>query len=303
MRQETAARVIALGFFDGVHLGHGALLRRAAEVSAEKGARPAVLTFDRHPSALLGGEDVRLLTSLSDRAYLMRRYFGIDEMLVMPFDERVMHMPWESFLTDYLVREHGAAYLVAGHDYRFGYHGEGTTPRLLEKCSALGIGCDIIPAVMLDGITVSSSYIRTLITAGDMEGARRFLGHPHILGGTVATGKKLGTKLGFPTVNLHVAPDVIIPPFGGYATRVILPDGESRPAVTNVGVRPTVDDGDAVTVETYILNYDGDLYGAELNLEFYHYLRPEEKFSSLDVLKEEIQRNVDQVAAYFEAGY
>ena len=162
------------------------------------------------------------------------------------------------------------------------------------------MGCDIIQKVEQDGITVSSTYIRTLIAQGEVERADQFLGHPHTLTNRVAHGKKIGTTtLGFPTVNLLIPQGVIVPAFGVYATRVWF-DGQCRCAVTNVGVRPTVEDNDGhVTVEGFILDFDGDLYGHEIRMEFYKYLRPEPKFASMQALADEIRHNAQQTRDYF----
>jgi len=294
-------RVIALGFFDGVHLGHGALLRRVAEVAAQTGAVPSAVTFDTHPDQLVLGEDVALINSASDRGELIRRKYGIRDVIVAHFDERMMKMPWEEFVTDYLVREHGAIHLVAGHDFHFGYMGRGNPERLKEKCAELGIGCDIIDKVEKDGITISSTYIRSLIKQGEMERAAEFLGHPHTLTDTVSHGKKLGSTLGFPTVNLRFRPGVIVPSYGVYATKVVLPDGSAYPAVTNIGVRPTVDQNGGVTVESWLLDgFSGDLYGQEVRVEFYHYIRGERQFENVEQLREEVCRNAQQTIEYFE---
>ena len=296
---QTEKRVIALGFFDGVHLGHGALLRRVGEKALELGAVPAAVTFDTHPENLiLKTPAVPLLSSPLDRAELMRRCYGIREVIVAHFDERMMHMPWREFVTDYLAAEHGAVHLVAGHDFHFGYKGEGNPERLRALCGQLGIGCDIIGRVELDGVTVSSTYIRTLIQSGDMERAARFLGHPHTLSGPVVHGKGLGRTIGIPTSNLVVPQGVLMPAFGVYATRVWI-EGKGYLAVTNVGVRPTVEDTDRVTVEPWILDFDGDLYGQNIRVEFYQQLRPERKFGSIDELKAAILENARQTRAYF----
>lgn len=298
---EQTKRVIALGFFDGVHLGHGALLRRVSQVAAQRWAIPAAVTFDTHPTNLILKAPMPLLTSPADRADLMRRYYGIREVIVAHFDRRMMQMPWREFVTDFLVAEHGAVHLVAGHDFHFGYRGEGTPERLRQICGELGLGCDIIPKVERDHITVSSTYIRTLIAQGEMELANQFLGHPHTLTDTVAHGKKLGSTLGFPTVNLRFQPGVLIPAYGVYATKVYFENGDSRLAVTNIGVRPTVDDGDRVTVEGFILDFNEDLYGQSVRMEFYKRLRGERRFPTLEALKEEVLRNAGQTRDYFKA--
>lgn len=162
------------------------------------------------------------------------------------------------------------------------------------------MGCDIIPKVEIDGFTVSSTYIRALVGEGKMERARWFLGHPHTLSGTVVHGSELGRTLGTPTANLLVPQGVIAPGFGVYAGRVRLPDGKTRLAVTNVGTRPTVNsDRSAVTVEPWILDYQGDLYGRSIQVEFYALLRPERKFPSVQALKEAIWENARQTRDYF----
>lgn len=292
-------RVIALGFFDGVHNGHGALLRRVVDKARELDAVAAAFTFDRSPTAAITGQAVPLLSSVEDRVWLMRRYYGIEEVIVAPFDG-MQKMDWQDFVSEYLQKELGAVHVVAGHDFHFGYMGKGNPQRLQEKCRELGMGCDIIQKVEQDGITISSTYIRTLIAQGEVERADQFLGHPHTLTNRVAHGKKIGTTtLGFPTVNLLIPQGVIVPAFGVYATRVWF-DGQCRCAVTNVGVRPTVEDNDGhVTVEGFILDFDGDLYGHEIRMEFYKYLRPEQCFPSMDALAAEIRRNAQQTRDYF----
>ena len=294
-------RVIALGFFDGVHNGHGALLRRVVDKARELDAVAAAFTFDRSPTAAITGQTVPLLSSVEDRGWLMRSRYGIQEVVVSNFDG-MMRMDWEDFVDRYLAEELGAVHVVAGHDFHFGYKGEGNPRRLAEKCAALGVGCDIIPKIEKEGITISSTYIRTLIAQGEMERANDFLGHPHTLTNRVAHGKRIGgSTLGFPTVNLRVPQGVIIPAFGVYATKVWF-DGQCRWAVTNVGVRPTVQDNDnRVTVEGFILDFDGDLYGHEIRVEFFKRLRGERRFPSLEALAEEIGRNADQTRAYFRS--
>ena len=292
-------RVIALGFFDGVHNGHGALMRRTYEVAQQLGAVPSAFTFDPHPQNVIFGRPTPLLTSPEDRADLMRQYYGIEDVIVEPFTVERMKQPWKDFVEQTLVRDLGAVHLVCGHDYHFGYKGEGNPQRLRDLCAELGIGCDVIEKVEQEGITVSSTYIRTLVAQGEIERANEFLGHPYTLSDQVSHGKKLGTTLGFPTVNLKLKEHVMPPAKGVYATKVILENGDVHPAVTNVGTRPTVDDGDQLTIEGFILDFHGDLYGQKIRMEFYKYLREEKKFPSFDALKAEIAHNVEQTREYF----
>lgn len=303
-------KVIALGFFDGVHLGHGALLRTVAERARELETVPCAFTFDRSPAAALTGRDIPLLTGVGDRAALMNRLYGIREVVVAPFHE-MRQMDWRDFIDGYLAQDLGAVHVVAGHDFHFGYRGEGSPRRLAEECAALGIGCDIIPRVELDGIAVSSTHIRALVAEGSMEEAARFLGHPHVLSGPVVHGNQIGRTIGVPTANLTIPEGVLAPAFGVYAAKVwVLPDDPGRHghlpgdgpylAVTNVGVRPTVNPTMAgVTVEPWILDYSGDLYGRTIRVEFHRQLRGERKFASVDELKAAILENAAQTRAYF----
>lgn len=297
---EKQRRVIALGFFDGVHLGHGALLRTVKETAERLEALPCAFTFDRSPAAVITGQTIPLLSTVKDRVRLMRRCYGIREVVVAHFDA-MQRMDWEDFV-QYLAEDLGAVHVVAGHDFHFGYMGRGNPQRLKEKCARLGLGCDIIRKVERDGITVSSTYIRGLVAQGEMERAAQFLGHPHSLTQQVTHGKGIGhSALGFPTVNLRVPEGVIVPAFGVYATRVCF-GGQYWSAVTNVGVRPTVQDNDGhVTVEGFILDFDGDLYGQRVRMEFYKRLREERKFPSIEALAEEIRKNAQETREYFEA--
>lgn len=291
-------RVIALGYFDGIHIGHGALLRCAKQRSLELGCPSAVLTLDTHPSTLLTGQPVPLINAPDDRAALIHRLYGIDQVLTAHFDRAMMQMPWQDYLSDYLMRQHGAVHIVCGHDHRFGYHGAGDAAHLASFCQAAGIGCDIIGQVCLDGAVVSSTRIRALLQQGQMEQANRLLGHPHCLSGPVISGQHLGSRLGFPTANLAVPDGVLAPAYGVYATRVILPGGSSHMAVTNVGVRPTVD-GESLRIEPWLLDFSGNLYGQQIRVDFYHHLRGERKFDSLEALRAEIMRNADETRTYF----
>ena len=285
--------VLALGFFDGVHLGHGGLLKKTREVANRLGLPAAALTFDTHPDTLVFGAKVPLLNTPEERKYLMQRLYGIDQVLTLHFDRVTMEQPWQEFVRKTLVQKYRAAHVVCGHDYRFGAGGRGTPEKLAEECARLGLGFDCIPEIRLEGQTVSSTLIRSLLEGGETAKAVRFLGHPHILTGTVISGRHLGRTLGIPTANLSVSEGILVPKFGVYAARAVF-DGQTRPAVVNIGVRPTVD-GHTVTVEPWILDFDGDLYGHTLRLELTDYLRPEQKFASLEALKSEILRNAETV--------
>ena len=294
-------RVIALGFFDGVHLGHGALLRRTVEEARRRGCTPAVFTFDRPPKEVVTGIPCPLINSPADRKDLLRRLYGITDVLMVPFDREMMTTAWDDFVTKILVERYHAVHLVAGHDHHFGHKNQGSPELLMEKCAELGLGCDIVPKVELDGITVSSTYIRNLVGMGQLERASRFLGHPHVLTQEVRHGRRIGHTIGVPTVNLVAPPHVLVPSHGVYVTRVFLPNGESYPAVTNVGTRPTVNNGTDVTVEPWLLGFDGDLYGQRVRVEFFKRIRDEIRFDSLDSLRLQIQKDAQFTQDYFES--
>lgn len=297
---EERKRVIALGFFDGVHIGHGELLKRTKQRAAERDAMPSVLSFDVHPDTLVFGREVPLINSAIGREEIIRRCYGIENVVFIHFNRHVMQMDWQVFLED-LIRDLQICHIVVGYDFCFGYKGLGTAARLRDYCEEHGLGCDVIPPVMLDGQIVSSTRIRELIAEGNIEEANRWLGHPHSLADTVRSGYHLGRKLGSPTINMYFPQGVVVPRHGVYATRVYLESGESYIAVTNVGVRPTVSEEQLVSVESHLLDYSGNLYGRQARVDFYSFLRGEEKFESFEALSRQIRLDADTARAYFAA--
>ncbi len=291
-------RAIALGFFDGVHIGHGALLNKTKQRAREMGAEPSVLSFDVHPDTLVFGKDVPLINSALGREEIIRRCYGINDVVFIHFSRQTMQMPWQEF-ADNIITQLGLVWIVVGHDFCFGYRGEGTAEKLRDYCAERKIGCDIIKPVCLDGRIVSSTYIRTLIADGDMEQAARYLGHPHTLQDTVHSGYHLGTKLGAPTINMRFPEGVIVPRHGVYAAKVYLEDGSEHIAVANIGVRPTVSEDQSVNVETHLIEFSGNLYGRQARVEFYRFLRPERKFPDYEALSEQIRQDADEARAYF----
>lgn len=289
-------RIIALGFFDGVHLGHGELLSQCRHLADVHRCKAAAVTFSRHPDSLVFGASPELINSEADRALLMQRKCGIDEVLTLPFDHQMMNMPWRDFF-DMLCRDYQAAGIVCGHDFCFGARGEGNSRRLQQVCGERGMPCVVVPEQKLDGITISSTHIRKLLADGNVEDAARFLGHYHMVSGQVVSGRKLGRTLGIPTANLIPQEGLVQLKHGVYACRVHVEDGYYT-AVTNVGTRPTVS-GHHVTIEPWILDFDDDLYGKNIRLSFHRFLRPEQRFSSLEELKAAIYRDEKKARAYF----
>ncbi len=280
--------IYALGFFDGVHRGHQALLAACCALAEETGARAGVATFVNHPDALVRGKNPLLINTAADRRALLTHY-NITEVLELPFDRALMEMPWQEFLQ--MLGKNTAGF-VCGEDFRFGYKGQGNAAILQQYCRNEGLPCVVVPQMKLDEVPVSSTYIRQLLQDGRMEKAVEFLGHPHLLTGIVEKGRQLGRTIGIPTANLTVAEGVVVPKHGVYACKVRT-EGNTYLAVTNIGTRPTVE-GHHITVEPWILDFEGDLYGKELTLEFYAYLRPERKFDSLEELKAEIHKNAEK---------
>ena len=282
--------VFALGFFDGVHLGHQALLTAARELAREVGATPGAVTFSNHPDGLVFGAAPALLNTPRDRDRLLEGY-GVEKILELPFDKEMMNTPWEAFLEKLL--NAGAAGFVCGDDFRFGFRGIGTAEKLMAFCRERNLPCAIVPQQEVDGVRVSSTHIRQLLENGEMERANRFLGHGHILSGQVVPGRQLGRTIGIPTANILLPEGLVTPKLGVYAAKATV-DGKTYLAVTNIGSRPTVG-GHQVRAESWLLDFQGDLYGKTVTLEFLEVLRPERKFDSLEELREQIFRDAQRV--------
>ena len=287
--------IYALGFFDGVHLGHQALLTACRHLAQKKDCQSGVVTFSAHPDGVVSGSAPKLLNTRKDRDRLLLGY-EIANILELPFDKEVMNTPWEVFLEQLLEKD--AAGFVCGDDFRFGAGGAGTAQKLGAFCQNRGLPYAIVPQQEVDGVRVSSTHIRALLEKGEMEQVNRFLGHPHVLSGEVVKGRGLGHTIGIPTANIEIPQGVAVPKLGVYACRAVV-DGTAYPAVTNIGSRPTVE-GHQVRAESWLLDFDGDLYGKHITLLFYHFLRPERKFPTLQALKEEILKNRQETLNFFE---
>lgn len=296
---ETEKYILALGFFDGVHLGHGALLRACREMADRLGAHAGVVTFSDHPDTLVSGSSPELICGRQDKISLMKTLYGMETVIFLPFDRRMMTMPWQEFF-HLLRRRHHAVGLVCGEDFRFGDRGAGSAALLRQICRENGMECAVIPRQRLEGTVISSTYIRELLKRGEMERACRFLGHPHLLSGCVVRGQRIGRTIGIPTANLIPPEGLVMLRFGVYACKAFF-DGILHPAVVNIGTRPTVH-GEGVTVEAWIPDYFGDLYDREITLCFYRFLRPEKKFDSLAELQAEIEKNAVQTKEIFRNG-
>ena len=291
--------VLALGFFDGIHLGHAALLDKTRQRAQELGLIPAALSFDTHPDTLVFGTAVPLLNTMAERELLMRRLCGMEQVIFAHFDENMMHMPWQVFVEDYLVRQLHARHVVCGHDFHFGDRGQGDPDRLRAVCRAHGVGCDVIPAVRVDGQCVSSTAIRALLQSGDCKSAARLLGHGQLVTGVVQKGAGRGAGLGFPTANLPFSPDVLVPAFGVYRAEAEV-DGRRYPACVNIGVHPTVGALSAPVLEANLIGFSGNLYGKELAVWLENHMRGEMRFESAQALRARVLYDRQLVADFYQ---
>ena len=268
---------------------------KISELAKELNIETAAITFLQHPQSLFVKDPPPLINTDTDRDRLLRHY-SIKTIHKLPVTKEVMSTPWESFLEDLL--ERGAAGFVCGDDFRFGNKGEGDGEKLQRFCRERDIPCIIVPEQTVDGVRISSTHIRQLIEGGEMETAVKFLGHPHILSGQVIPGRKLGRTIGIPTANIALPEMLVQPKLGVYASEAYF-EGKKVPAVTNIGSRPTVG-GHQVRAESWLLDFEGDLYGKEISLAFHTFLREEKKFPTLEALQAQILKNAEEVRKIFE---
>jgi len=283
--------VVSIGVFDGVHLGHQAILAANVERARALDLRPTVVTFRGHPKRVLLGRAPRTLTTLEHRLELFRRA-GISHTLALAFDESMRDTPADVFVREVLQERLGARHYVLGFDSKFGRDREGG-PDLLRT---LGQAVDVVPRVTVNERAVSSTAIREAVELGDLQGAARMLGRPVAILGTVVPGEQVGRRLGFPTANLDLDHE-LHPPTGVYACRarrVVEPGSAWSNAVTNIGYRPTLagEQPESPRVEVHLLDFEGDLYGAALEVEFVQALRPEQRFDGPDALAAQIDLDV-----------
>jgi riboflavin kinase / FMN adenylyltransferase len=284
--------VVALGNFDGVHLGHQAVMRRAVEEGRRRGARVVAATFDPHPRAILGPRvQPKLLTTLELRREALLRY-GADEVRVIRFDQELSKKSPEEFVRDVLVGEIGAEAVVVGENFRFGHRAAGDVAELERLMRSYG--AEVFAVAVEDEAGkggISSTRIRELVAQGEVGLAASLLGRPYVLRGEVAVGDRRGRILGFPTANVVPDQAVVVPARGVYAGFVRV--GKALyPACTNVGLAPTFERGES-RVEAYLIDFEGDLYGRVVDVSFVRRIRPEKRFSGVEELKEQIARDVE----------
>jgi len=291
----SGRNVVSIGKFDGFHLGHQKLIREMRALAAGEDCRTVLLTFDTSPQAFMNGGPADVLTSREEKP-LAAEKLGVDVLVDYPFDDQVRHMEAETFLREVILKGLGAAEIIVGTDCRFGYMGRGTTALLQELTPRFGCGLTVVEKVLYERKNISSTRIRESITAGRIREANAMLGYPYSITSSVLHGEGFGRTIGFPTINQICEGRKVMPAFGVYRTRVWI-DGADFDAMTYVGVKPTFGHT-RPGIETHILNYEGDLYGRTLRVEFLDYVRPERKFDGESDLMRQLWEDRNQIVRY-----
>lgn len=286
LEYETA---VAIGKFDGVHVGHRQLLK---EILAQKslGLKSCVFTFDPPPAVLFGASDGKVLTTREEKRIVFEQ-MGIDVLVEFPLTEKTAGIPAEDFVREYLRERLNAKVVVAGTDLSFGAGGRGNTELLCEMAQTLDMEVKTIQKVCIDDKEVSSTLVRELVEKGESKEWERFLGMPYPIMGTVVSGNRVGRKIGFPTVNIRPEPEKLLPPKGVYRAEIIS-RGRKFSGISNVGYKPTVTEEKELVVETYLYDFEEDIYGETIEIYLKEFLRAEKKFDNLEALKGQIARDI-----------
>ncbi len=288
--------VVSLGKFDGIHRGHE-LLMECVKQQKKQGLKTVVFTFDIPPKKQVSGEEGLVLTTNGEKVQLFEK-LGIDYLIECHFTPEIMRMEPEDFI-EMLVKKLHMKCLVAGKDFRFGHNRRGDYKFLLEKGEIYGYEPRIVEKMQDKGRDISSTYIREELSRGNIEKANELLGYHYFIQGEVVHGRKLGSTSLYPTINQVPQPEKILPPFGVYVTRVILGD-KSFGGITNLGIKPTLGGENPVGVETHLFDFQGDIYGRTVKVEFLKPLRREMKFHSIEELKIQIQKDIELAKSYYE---
>lgn len=285
-------RVLALGFFDGVHRGHRALLEQTVKTAREMNLISSAMTYTNHPSASLGKTAVKLINTTEERIFLMKTLCGIEDVIARDFTKSFSELSCAEFIDKIVIDECGADSVVAGFNFRFGKNGAGDFKTLEKLCRERGLGCVIVGEVDYLGERVSSSLIRGLLRRGEIKKANDFLGHRHCIISKVVHGDSIGGKMIVPTINQRIGEDMEIPKRGVYSSVTYI-GGSKFLSVTNIGCRPTVSDSGDVRAETNIIGFSENIYGQTARVELTEYLREEKKFASTEELREQIERDIE----------
>lgn len=290
--------VLTLGVFDGLHLGHQLIMKTVVERARAINAVPTVITFEPHPRAVLHPESAPPLLQTLDQKIEAMGVLGIEQTIVIHFDQAFSQIRAEDFLRDVVVDRLQAKEVYLGRGFFFGHNREGNIELLRRVSERLGFFADEVPEVRLRGTRIGSTRIRELLSEGHVNLARRMLGRPYGVEGPVVRGAARGQGIGFPTANIHPH-NRVIPKRGVYVTATLI-DGQWRRSVTNIGVRPTFGDVTAPSVETFVMSWSGDLYGDVVRVRFLHRLRDEKKFGSVEELKSQIASDVFRAERFFK---
>ena len=282
----------ALGFFDGVHSGHKKLIKSAVDNARKKNISSAVVTLSEQPVNFLTGKCVApILTSNEIKAELIEGC-GVDYLILLPFNKNMSKMPAQDFVSEIIYGKLNIKYAFCGFNYNFGNKGTGSATALSEYGKMFGFEVVIIKPVVQSGVVVSSSYIRSLIQNGDIKTANKYLGYNFYIKEKVVYGNKIGKSLEYPTLNQYFPKNYIVPSYGVYATSTLI-DGVKYSSVTNVGIRPTIALADRENMETFILDFNEDLYDKKITVEFVKKIRNEMRFKDIGSLKLQIDRDVE----------
>lgn len=292
--------VVALGCFDGVHLGHQTVIKSAVSIAKQLCVKSAVWTFDESPRNFFTPYASPVITDRDEKRKLMRA-LGIDIFVSVPFDTETGSLSPKDFFEKILIEKLRAVHIVCGFNYSFGKGGAGKTELLKLLCDQNCIGLTVIESIEIDGAPISSSRIREAVESGNIEEAQKYLGRPFSINTIVIDGQKLARKLGFPTVNQVFERGILVPKNGVYITRVTI-DSKKHFGITNVGIRPTVG-GKILCAETHILDFCGNLYGKKLRVEFLYFMRPETVFSSIDELSQKVHEDIETAKAIISQKY
>ena len=277
--------VVTTGTFDGVHIGHQCILNRLNELAKKVEGQSVLLTFFPHPRMVIHPDaEIQLINTIEEKTALLEAA-GIEHLIIHPFTKSFSRMSSVEFVRDLLVNKIGTEHLVIGYDHHFGRNREGSFEHLIEFGPLYGFQVEEIPAQDIDEINVSSTKIRKALLKGDVQAANEFLGHAFTISGKVVKGKQIGRKLGFPTANLELNDRYkLVPANGIYAVKVLF-DGNTFNGMLNIGLRPTIDSSNAVSIEVNVFDFNHDIYGSHLQLQLIERIRDEQKFDSLDALK------------------
>lgn len=293
----TRPTVLTLGVFDGLHLGHQEIMRKVVERAKAVDAVATAITFDPHPRALLHPDSAPPLLQTLDQRLANLEVLGIEQTIVIPFTREFSDQPAENFLSEIIHDRLHAKEVYLGKGFAFGKDRGGNIELLRSMSEKLGFVADEVDEIQLRGMRISSSKIRKLLANGYVNLARRMLGRPYGVEGVIIRGNRRGHTIGFPTANLKPH-NRVIPRYGVYATATLI-DGTWRKSITNIGVRPTFESEAEPSIETYVFDYDGDLYGDVLRVRFLHRIRDERKFSGIDELKAQIEKDSNRARNYF----